>query len=311
MVRIVSIGEILVEIMRKEVGIPLGIPGDFVGPFPSGAPAIFADAASRLGGDVGFIGAVGDDPFGHLCYNRLKEDGVDVSKLKIVKGKTTACAFISYAYDGSRDFIFHLKDTAADTLSPDEIDESYFEKTEIIHICGSALSVSERMRETCIKSARIVKAKGGKVFFDPNIRPQLLSVEEIRRIVAPIMEICDVFLPSSEEASMITGLDEPIKACEYLSQRMLVVLKQGEKGCTAFTQEGVFHSPAIRVDVVDPTGAGDCFAGAFAVGMLEGMSLPKLLQFANIVAGLSLTKKGPMEGAPLRELVEEFMGFVG
>lgn len=309
MPRIISLGEILVEIMRKEVGIPLGVPADFVGPFPSGAPAIFADAVARLGGDVGFIGAVGDDPFGHLCYNRLKEDGVEISHLKIVKGKTTACAFISYAPDGSRDFIFHLKDTAADTLTPDELDEDYFRDTEIIHICGSALSVSENMRNTCIRASEMVKKRGGKVFFDPNIRPQLLSLEEIRRIVAPIMEICDVFLPSGEEASMITGISDPLKACQSLSQRMMVILKKGEEGCIAFTQEGVFHSPAIKVEVVDPTGAGDCFAGALAVGMLEGMPLPKLLQFANIVGGLSLTKKGPMEGAPPREIVAEFMGY--
>lgn len=308
MPKIISLGEILVEIMRKEVGVPLGVPGDFVGPFPSGAPAIFADAAARLGGDVGFIGAVGDDAFGHLCYKRLKEDGVDISQVKIIKGKTTACAFISYARDGSRDFIFHLKGTAADTLTPEELEEEYFKDTQIIHICGSALCVSENMRQTCIKAGEIVKSKGGKVFFDPNIRPQLLSVEEIKKIVAPIMEMCDVFLPSGQEAGMITGISDPVRACQVLSQRMWVILKEGEKGCTAFTPEGTFYSPAIRVEVVDPTGAGDCFAGALAVGMLEGMFLPKLLQFANVVAGLSLTKKGPMEGAPYRELVVEFMG---
>lgn len=307
MPKIISLGEILVEIMRKEIGVPLGVPGDFVGPFPSGAPAIFADAAARLGGDVGFIGSLGDDPFGQLCYNRLKEDGVDTSHLKIVKAKTTACAFVSYFPDGSRDFVFHLKDTAADTLTPEDLEESYFKDSQIIHICGSALSVSENMRRTCIKAAEIVKEKGGKVFLDPNIRPQLLSLEEIRRILAPIMEICDVFLPSGEEASMVTGISDPIQACQFLAQRMWVVLKEGEKGCRAFTPEGTFSSPAIRVEVVDPTGAGDCFAGAFAVGMLEGMPLPDILRFANIVAGLSLKKKGPMEGAPLRELVREFM----
>lgn len=310
MPKIISLGEILVEIMRKEVGVPLGVPGDFVGPFPSGAPAIFAAAVARLGGDVGFIGAVGDDPFGYLCHNRLKEDGVDISKLKIVKGKTTACAFISYAHDGSRDFIFHLKDTAADSLSPNDLEESYFQDAEIIHICGSALSVSENMRNTCIEAARIVKARGGKVFFDPNIRPQLLAIEEIKRIVAPIMEICDVFLPSGEEAGMITGIADPVEACHSLSPRMMVILKEGEKGCTAFLKEEIFHSPAINVEIVDPTGAGDCFAGALAVGMLEDMPLPKLLRFANIVAGLSLTKKGPMEGAPHREIVEELLGYI-
>jgi sugar/nucleoside kinase (ribokinase family) len=309
MPEIVSLGEILVEIMRKEIGVPLGTPADFLGPFPSGAPAIFADAAARLGGDVGFIGAVGDDPFGHLCYERLKQDGVDTSHLKIVPYKSTACAFVAYFPDGSRDFVFHIKDTAADSISPEDISEDYLAETEIIHICGSSLSVSEKMRNACIKSARIVKEKGGKVFFDPNIRPQLLSIEEIREIVKPIMEICDVLLPSGEEVSMLTGIQEPFSACESLADKMLVILKRGADGCIAFTPEGRIHSPAIKVDVVDPTGAGDCFAGALAAGMIEGMELPKLLRFANIVAGLSITKKGPMEGAPTREAVSELLGY--
>ncbi|MGB9878187.1 MAG: sugar kinase [bacterium] len=309
MPKIVSLGEILVEIMRKDVGVPLGTPAEFLGPFPSGAPAIFADAVARLGGDVGFIGGVGEDPFGHLCLNRLKEDGVDTTHLKIIPYKSTACAFVSYFQDGSRDFIFHIKDTAADSIYPEDIDPEYLSQTEIIHICGSSLSVSERMRLSCLKAAKIVKEKGGKVFFDPNIRPQLLSLEEIREITKPIMDICDVLLPSGEEVSMLTGISDPLSACKSLAKRMLVILKQGEKGCTAFTSEEMLHSPAISVEVVDPTGAGDCFAGAIAVGMLEKMPLPKLLRFANIVAGLSITKKGPMEGAPPRETVFELLGY--
>lgn len=308
MPRIVSIGEILVEIMRKDVGVSLGEIGEFVGPFPSGAPAIFADCVARLGGNVGFIGAVGKDDFGKVCRERLERDGVDISHLKVVEGKTTACAFIAYYECGGRTFIFHIRDTAADTLTPEDIDEEYLKDTEVIHICGSALSVSRRMREACLKAARIVKEKGGKVFFDPNIRPEILPIEEIRRIVKPIYEICDVFLPSGEEAGLITGIEDPYRACRILAERMeLVILKEGEKGCTAFTKEGECPVPAFRVEVVDPTGAGDCFAGAIAVGMLEGMGLMELLRFANAVSALSITKKGPMEGAPTREEVERFI----
>ena len=75
--QIISIGEILVEIMRPSAGQPLDQPGEFHGPFASGAPAIFAVAAARLGLKTAFIGAVGQDAFGRLMRNRFAAEGVD------------------------------------------------------------------------------------------------------------------------------------------------------------------------------------------------------------------------------------------
>ena len=71
-VEVISLGELLVEIMRKEVDQPLDRPADFVGPFPSGAPAIFADAVAKLGHSAGFVGALGNDDFAR-CYLELSD----------------------------------------------------------------------------------------------------------------------------------------------------------------------------------------------------------------------------------------------
>lgn len=79
MAHVITIGEILVEVMRKKVGVPFDVTGDFVGPFPSGAPAIFADAVANLGKSSSIIGAVGKDGFGEQILERLKSDGVDTS----------------------------------------------------------------------------------------------------------------------------------------------------------------------------------------------------------------------------------------
>ena len=79
---VITIGEILVEIMRPVAGQPLDQPGEFRGPFASGAPAIFAVAAARLGMHTGFIGGVGADAFGRMLIHRLEEEGVDTSQVQ-------------------------------------------------------------------------------------------------------------------------------------------------------------------------------------------------------------------------------------
>ncbi len=99
---IIAIGEALVEVMRTRLDDPLDKASEFVGPFPSGAPAIFADQAARLGHRVGFIGAVGDDDFGACQLDRLRDDGLDVSLCPRLPDRATGVAFVTYFSDGSR-----------------------------------------------------------------------------------------------------------------------------------------------------------------------------------------------------------------
>ncbi|MFX0043825.1 MAG: PfkB family carbohydrate kinase, partial [Candidatus Hodarchaeota archaeon] len=87
---IISLGELLVEIMRGNVDVPHGkIGANYKGPFPSGAPAIFIDSAARMGRQfnlsTGFIGVVGDDEFGECIINKLKNDRVDISQIRVLK----------------------------------------------------------------------------------------------------------------------------------------------------------------------------------------------------------------------------------
>ncbi len=118
MARIISIGEALVEIMRSQRDRPLERAAEFLGPFPSGAPAIFASAAARLGASVGFVGTVGDDPFGDCLIHRLLADGIDCSALRRVEELLTGIAFLAYKSDGSRSFVFHLPRSAAALVDP-------------------------------------------------------------------------------------------------------------------------------------------------------------------------------------------------
>ena len=87
----------------------------------------------------------------------------------------------------------------------------------------------------------------------------------------------------------------------------MVALKRGARGSIIFTSFERLAVPAFAVEQVDPTGAGDCYAGAFVVGLLEGWPLTRVGHFANAVGALATTRLGPMEGAPTREEVEAFI----
>ena len=118
MKKVVTIGEILVEIMATELGDGFLEPIPLVGPFPSGAPAIFIDQVAKLGQPCGLIGCVGADDFGRLNLDRLARDGVDVSAVAVHPELPTGSAFVRYRPDGSRDFVYNIRHSAAGAIGP-------------------------------------------------------------------------------------------------------------------------------------------------------------------------------------------------
>jgi tagatose kinase len=313
MATIVTIGEALVEIMRTQRDQPLDRPAEFAGPYPSGAPAIFADAAARLGATVGFVGTVGDDPFGHCILERLQADGLDCSAVRQVNDRLTGIAFVAYKSDGSRSFVFHLAQSAAALVDPDQLPAGYLAQTRYVHIMGSALTFSEGMREACYRAAQAVHAQGGTVSLDPNLRPELMPVEQIRAICEPVLEVTDIVFPSGSELATLSGAPTATLGSERLLQAgvSLIALKQGEAGSTLYTAQGVMPIPAYTVTEADPTGAGDCYDAAFLVGLSEGWPLETVGLFANAVGALATTRLGPMEGTFSRAEVLQFMATQG
>jgi sugar/nucleoside kinase (ribokinase family) len=304
---VISLGNLLVEVMRVQLDQPLDRPGEFVGPYPSGDAVIYIDTVARLGHSGGYIGAVGRDDFGRCLLDRLAQDGVNCSGIRVLEGHTTGVAFVAYFGDGSRKFIFHWRHAAAGQLAPDFVQPDYFRNAAWLHLSGCNLAVSEAAREAGLKAMRCLPA-GARVSFDPNIRPEVLSVDEIRDLVEPVVRRADLIVPSLSEAAMLTGAPTDEAGCRmWARQGKLVVLKQGAAGCRVFYGQEDFQVPAFPVVEVDPTGAGDSFSAAFSVALLEGMALREAGRFANAVGALAVGKKGPMEGAPTRREVTDFI----
>ncbi|MGD9497812.1 MAG: carbohydrate kinase family protein [Armatimonadota bacterium] len=302
MPEIISVGELIVDVMRMKVDEPLDEPGIFAGAFPSGAPAIFIDQCALLGRSTGFIAAVGDDDFGRMDIRRLAGHGVDTTYIAVVPEPSTGCAFVTYFSNGDRRFLFHIGNSAASHLP--EPPAEWFEGCRWLHVCGSSLSAGERMREGCYRAARLAHEAGARISFDPNLRPELLGgAEAVREVCAPIMALASLVLPSASEAEVLTETSTAEDACAALLQRgvEIVALKRGAAGCTVITAGGQTEVAGYPVTAVDPTGAGDCFDAGFVVGLSEGLSLEECGRLANACGAAAAGVRGPMEGSLTRE----------
>jgi sugar/nucleoside kinase (ribokinase family) len=309
MPEIVTIGELLVEVMRKRRGVPFTEPADFIGPFPSGAPAIFADAAAKLGAGVGIIGTVGDDGFGELILDRLDRDGVDTTHVGRTDARSTGVAFVAYFLDDSRTFVFHMSNSAAGMVSEADVDPGYVRDAAVVHFDGSTLQMNESIREACYRTLELAADHDLTVSLDPNVREELRSIEEIRALLRPIVERVDLLAPTERELRHLTDeSDEAVAARQLLDTGAeIVAVKKGADGSTLYTPDRRVDVPPIDVYEVDPTGAGDAFAAALVVGHREGMDVEKLGRFANAAAGQATTMRGPMEGLAPREEIDKII----
>jgi len=304
---IVTIGPLLCEVMRKELDQPLHQPGEFIGPYPSGDTPIMINAAAKLGAKCAMIGVVGDDGFGRCVTDRLKENGVDCSMVRVCQGVSTGVAFVCYFADGSRNFLYHVHHAAPGMLTIEDVDIEKLKGTKWVHITGFTMSVNQASVEAVYKLIRELPADTS-ISFDPNIRPEALSVEEIRKMCAPVIERASLIFPSKTEAMMFTGAKSDEEGCKlWASQGKLVVLKNGEAGCRIFSCDRIMDVPSYPVTEVDPTGAGDTFCGAFLVALTAGRDLQQCGAFANAAGALSVQKQGPMEGAPSLAELEAYI----
>ena len=305
---ILTIGEALVEVMRTDINQPLHAPGPFVGPFPSGAPFIFAAQAARLGRRSGAIGSVGADAFGACLRDQLIADGISTAGLRALDDQTTGVAFVAYNGDGSRDYVFSLG--AGGQLSRDMLRADLFAGLGCFHVMGSTLSMSQRALDVCREALRMALDAGALISFDPNLRPELLPADQARDAFAPFVAAADVLLPTADELLLLTGEATENDAVNLLLRekpRRVIVVTRGADGCTVYAKGERLDVAGFAVDEVDPTGAGDCFDAGFATGLLEGMALDEAARLANACGALAVTAKGPMAGAMARGAVEEFI----
>ena len=305
---IVTIGEILVEIMATERGDGFREPITLQGPYPSGAPAIFIDQAARFGQPAAMIGCVGDDDFGRVNLDRLTRDGVDVSGIRIDPEAATGSAFVRYRPDGSRAFVFNIKHSASGRIVLDAAARAVLARSDHLHVMGTAL-FSPGIVDLVLQAAEAVKGRGGTISFDPNLRPEILNLPGLRQACETLFERCDLFLPSGAELTLFTtATDEAGAVAEILGRGIRAVIhKRGAEGAVYFDTATRLVQPGFVVDEVDPTGAGDSFGATFVSCWLRDMPPDRALAYAAASGAMAVTRQGPMEGAASQAELDRFL----
>jgi D-tagatose-1,6-bisphosphate aldolase subunit GatZ/KbaZ len=268
-----------------------------VGPFPSGAPAIFIDQVAKLGQPCGIVSCVGDDDFGWVNLKRLGDDGVDVKAVEVIPAYPTGTAFVRYRENGDRDFVYNIKNSACGQLRWTEAVSELLGECGHLHVSGPSL-FSARIIEMTTKAIGLVKDNGGTISFDPNIRKEVVRDPEVRSALAAMLASCDTFLPSGEELTLLTQAFTPDEAIsEILALGVsAIVVKDGADGATYHDANGSLSVPGYPVDEVDPTGAGDCFGATFITCRLQGRTVEESLGYANASGARAVGIRGPMEG---------------
>ena len=304
---IITIGEILAEILTEKQDQEFSLPGVLLGHFPSGAPAIAIDQAARTGAKTAILAKIGADDFGLLNKERLKSDGVDISHIIETSENVTGTAFVTYFADGNRKFIFHFTHAACGELNPGDVTEELIKNTRFIHVVGCSITGSPSMGEAIMRSVRLAKKHKVRISFDPNIRPELLK-GQIMDYYKEIIDETDILLTGKTELASIFGIETDKAIKNLLEQKdRIIVIKDGSKNTSVHTRQEVFSVSPFPTVVVDATGAGDSFDGTFLAMLCEGKDLRTAAIYGNAAGAKAVSKRGPMEGNINRKELEQFV----
>jgi len=244
--------------------------------------------ASTFGLRTGFIDTVGSDELGEHRRRSLERAGVDTSRLVRREGPEDHVVVVYVdASTGERVFSFR-RGFLSRPLTPAELDREYLTSARFLHLDGSHA-------EAGLAAARWMKAAGGTVVLDAAATSHKI-LEPARAVVAET----DILICGSGFAPMLTGeqdVREAGRAALDLGPSV-VVQTEGAAGSYTVARDAEFHTPAFEVDVVDTTGAGDTFHGAYLVGLARGWSLERCASFSSAVAALHCTVLGNRKGIP-------------
>jgi sulfofructose kinase len=251
-------------------------------------------AAARLGARTAFFGALGNDELSTFTLREFGREGVDCAAvLRREDASPLHSTIIIDQSNGQRVILFSTD--INNIPRPEEINAELVGRGRVL-ITDYVAGLSG------VKAARLARAQNIPVVTDIEGRP----IQEVDELLV----LTDHLIIGRELACQLTGEGEPQQAVRALAKtpRQVTVVTAGALGCWYCLQDGaVAHVPALKVNVVDTTGCGDVFHGAYAASIAQGESIPRAIQIATVTAGIKASYPGGRNGIPRRKDVDRVL----
>jgi 2-dehydro-3-deoxygluconokinase len=304
---VITLGEAMVQLSAGTIGPLRQVRSYEV--YPAGSELNVAIGAARLVLCVGWIGALGGDPFGDLLLAAARAEAVDTSCVVRNPDAPTGVFFVQRGYptQGQSSSVYYRTGSAGSQLSPADLAPDYVARTAIFHTSGISLAVSPQLGSSARAAAAAAATAGARCSFDVNFRAKLWSPEEARPEIEAALEQSDIAFCSLEDARALWGVEQADEAVELLAGfgPDHSVVSCGAGGAVMLGTDGVLaRADALPTRVVDATGAGDAFCAAVLTGIARDWPAEVLLQRACVAGSIVCGVMGDNGGSPTLEELE-------
>ncbi len=302
---VVALGEGMVEFNQTRAGEPVYLQGF------GGDTSNAVIAAARAGARTAYLSRVGKDWSGERLEALWQAEGVDCRAMERADDGPTGMYFVTHGTAG-HEFGYQRRGSAAARMTPAWFAGAPHEvvaQAGILHVSGISMAISATACDTVLTAMRAARALGCRVSFDTNLRLKLWSIEAARAAIAQAAALCDWFLPSMDDAVHLCGQTDPqaVAAWAHALGAKTVVLKLGSEGCLISHGGHCELIPGHPVDLVDATGAGDCFCGNLLARLAAGDALADAARYANAAAALAVQGYGAVAPLPRPEAVKALL----
>lgn len=302
---VVALGEAMLEFNQTQAEPPMYLQGF------GGDTSNAAIAAARAGARVAYLSRIGQDHWGHLLMQLWAHEGIDTSGILHDAQAPSGVYFVSHD-EGGHHFSYARAGSAASRMRPADVQTHWSRligQSHWMHLSGISLAISPSACDTAFAALHAARTQGTCIAFDSNLRLSLWPLERARACITEAVRLCDLFLPSLEDMSALTGLHQPEDILDWSHAQGVreVVLKMGSEGAVVSDGKQRTRIAPLRVQVADATGAGDCFAGNLLARLCRGDSLTAAARYANAAAALSVQGRGAVAPLPTAQAVQALL----
>lgn len=278
--------------------------------YVGGAESNVACGLAHLGHPVEWVGRVGADPFGRGIVDFLQTRSVGTQRVVYDQSRQTGVYFKDRA--GANTVVYYYRaNSAASAMSRDDIDRRIFGAADLVHLSGITPALSQSCDD--LMQALIVERLHGDavVSFDINYRPALWPEAKAAPRLRDLAAAADIVVVGLDEAEALWRTAHPADVRALFPDVAQLVVKDNDVGATLFVGDEVVFQPALRVEVVEPVGAGDAFAAGFLSAWLQGMPPDRRLRHGHVVAALTLRHESDLPSLPSPDVIAAWSAMEG